>query len=116
MTATIDPTDNSVTICEALYDDMTDHDRKVDEKIFVFYIPLTREYAFMVGAKFDQETQLTELQYNPKTRTVGFETLNPTVVRICYDYGLELEKPTTVGVEKRRTGDMEYYVLKPAAI
>lgn len=85
----LDPADSSVTLSRGLFS----HIRKAHgddsgpaPKVFVFYVPALNLYAFSVGASMDGPAQLADIQYNSKYRTVGFETLNPTVARIFYDY------------------------------
>ena len=110
--ATIDPTDNSVTLNKELYD-LLSASGGVEGDIFAFRLADSGEYGFMVNAPTgDVETQKSRLQYNGKYETVGFESLNPSVVRICYEYGLDVEKPHDVEVEVRRLkGGKEYYVM-----
>ena len=81
-----DPNDNSITLNKWLYRDMVGS--LASAKVFVFSIPDTAEYGFIVNPNFDQPTQLADIQYNTKYHCIGFESLNPTVNRIFYDYRL----------------------------
>lgn len=112
-----DPADNSVTLSRQLFRHMDV--MKLDKvQVFVFSLaPSDRalrergEYGFVVNPEFDVETQLAEVQYNDKYRCIGFETLNPTVNRIFYDYGLPHDQRVKLSVQVCRAGDIQYYKI-----
>lgn len=99
----VDPTDNSVTLSRGLFDHMDVMNQEV-AKVFVFSIPgeiglpANKSYAFALNPGIKQPTQLCDIQYNSKYRSIGFETLCPTVNRILYDYALPNHK-TKLSVE-----------------
>ena len=96
----VDPTDNSVTLSHGLFDHMDVMNQEV-AKVFVFSIPSNgscKSYAFTLNPDIKQPTQLCDIQYNSKYRSIGFETLCPTVNRILYDYALPNRK-TKLSVE-----------------
>lgn len=115
-----DATDNSITLSKWLFRmmDVYSHD---EAKVFVFIVfsiaddgkVKNKEYAFTLNPKLDQETQLCDIQYNQKHRCIGFETLNPTVNRIFYDYGLKADTRCKLSVDMRHTeqNDVTYYKL-----
>jgi len=105
-----DPTDNSVTLSKALFKHMGVMQLDV-AKVYVFFVPGADCYGFILNPDFDQETQLNDIQYNGKHKTVGFETLNPTVNRIFYDYGLPHDKPVKLSVQACSAGDVQYYKI-----
>lgn len=106
----VDGADNSVTLSKRLAKKMKVM-QLAEVKVFVFYIPDMHSYGFMLNPHFESETQLSELQYNDKYRSIGFETLCPTVNRILYDYGLPQVK-CKLSVKKHRTADgKEYYQM-----
>lgn len=121
----IDPKDNSVTFSKALfrYLDIMD---EPDAKVHVFRLcNATSEcgdrsvniYAFCINPPIEQETQLADIQYNSKYHCVGFESLCPTVARICYDYGLPMMKPVKLSVElgsvQKAAAPLDYFILMP---
>lgn len=57
-------------------------------KVFVFFIPASGCYGFVINPDIGRPTQLAAIQHNAKYRCIGFESLNPAVARIMYDYGL----------------------------
>ena len=61
-------------------------------QVFVFRLVGKGDYAFTLNPNIEEPTVLCDIQYNSKHRTIGFETLCPTVNRIFYDYGLPLHK------------------------
>ncbi len=92
----LDATDNSVTLSRVLFE-LMDVMTLEEAKVFVFHLcnHCTDDashsgalYAFMINPNFGMSTQLADIQYNAKHRTIGFETLCPTVNRIFFDYGI----------------------------
>lgn len=81
-------------------------------RIYVFYVPDTKCYAFMLNPPLEEETQLADIQYNSKHKCVGFECLVPTVNRIFYDYGLPANVRCKLSVKIRKTGSgLKYYQI-----
>lgn len=116
-----DASDNSITFSKGLFDILDVMSQK-EAKIFVFeakdFTPsgiLLNHYAFTLNPIFEQETQLAYIQYNAKYKTIGFESLCPTVTRIFYDYGLPATGRAKLSVDVcKATGDMVYYkILRP---
>jgi len=120
-----DPADNSVTLSRALFEHM-DVMNQEQAKVFMFHLcnVVTENkvqsgalYAFTLNPDIQQPTQLCDIQYNSKYRTIGFETLCPTVNRILYDYGLPNCKtkltvePFTVPVDSPDKGSMTIYLI-----
>ena len=115
-----DATDNSITLSKWLFR-MMDVYNQDEAKVFVFSVnqindigeAFQKEYAFTLNPKLEQETQLCDIQYNQKHRCIGFETLNPTVNRIFYDYGLHTDTRCKLSVDMLQTnvGNITYYKL-----
>lgn len=120
-----DATDNSITLSKWLFR-MLDVYNQDEAKVFMFCINtfnadgsfVTRkDYAFTLNPKLDQETQLCDIQYNQKHRCIGFETLNPTVNRIFYDYGMQAYIRCKLSVDMLQTqyNNITYYqLLRPS--
>jgi len=115
-----DPADNSVTLSKALFKHMGV--MKMEKaQVYVFSLATGMlpfrdkgEYGFITNPEFDCETQLADIQYNGKHKTIGFECLVPTVNRIFYEYGLPHDKPVKLSVEVCRAGNIQYYkICKP---
>lgn len=112
-----DPTDNSVTLSKALFKHMDVMDGDA-AKVYVFSLATgvppfkdRGEYGFILNPEFDCETQLADIQYNDKYKSIGFECLVPTVNRIFYDYGLPHDKRVKLSVEVCHTRDIQYYKI-----
>lgn len=105
-----DPADNSVTLSKSLFKHMGVMDMDV-AKVYVFFIPDLDCYGFIMNPEFDQETQLADIQYNEKHKTIGFECLVPTVNRIFYDYNLPHDGRVKLSVEVCHTRDVQYYKI-----
>lgn len=85
-------------------------------KVFVFFIPASRRYGFAIDPEIDQPTQLADIQHNTKYKCIGFESLNPTVARILYDYGLgDLSCPFLLSVTRHtdKSGKEYFQIEKP---
>lgn len=108
-----DPHDNSITFNRWLFRNMGGS-RLDSAKVFVFRITSTGEYGMIINPKLGKETQLADIQYNTKYRCIGIESLNPTVNRIFYDYGLPINR-CKLSVARRRLADgrIYYAILKP---
>lgn len=86
----LDPRDNSITFSRALFRIISKAYANDNNppKVFVFHTPVTGCYGFTINPDLDQPTQLANIQYNSRYKCVGFESLNPAVTRILYDYGV----------------------------
>lgn len=112
-----DSRDNSITFSHALFRHISKRvNGSEDAKVIVFRVPECGCYGFMVNPRLSQETQLADIQYNGKFRSIGFESLCPTVVRIFTDYGLQPFMNTVcLSVLPSRTADgiLYYQILPP---
>lgn len=108
-----DASDNSVTISRSLLSDIKRQGaREVD--VFVFYIPAFKAYGFTINPELTRQTTLARLQYNSKYRSIGFESLCPTVNKIFYDYGLQPNSQARLKVRRHITGDNKIiYIIQP---
>lgn len=108
-----DASDNSITFSKRLFDHMRVMEQD-SAKVYVFYIPETQCYGFVLNPNIEQETQLADIQFNTKHKSIGFESLVPTVNRIFYDYGLPAESSCMLSVKAKKTGSLQYYqILRP---
>jgi hypothetical protein len=97
-----DGADNSVTFSQQLFR----HIRRAagDD---------TQHYGFTIDPQLEQDTQLADIQYNSKHRCLGFESLNPTVQRILYDYGVNVvDRPVKLSVSVHTTNSLTYYQIE----
>ena len=87
----LDPRDSSITFSRRLFDRIKRlyGDADVSPKVFVFYEPSAQRYGFALNMSFEQLAQMADIQYNSKYKCIGFESLNPTVARMLYDYEVE---------------------------
>lgn len=119
-----DARDNSITISRALFD-MMDVMNQEQAKVLVFRLCSAvveqdskwngNVYAFTLNPELgEQQTQLCDIQYNGKHRSIGFESLCPTVNRIFYDYGIPTDTDVvrlSVGIGE--THGIPYYIIFP---
>lgn len=88
----MDARDNSVTFSRCLLhkiQSMYGNRSGLSPKVFVFHIPEVKHYGFALDIPFDQPTQLADIQYNSRYKCIGFESLNPTVAKMLYDYDVQ---------------------------
>ena len=111
-----DCSDNSITFSHKLsrHIELSSHCED-SAKVFVFGIPAWGTYGFIVNPALDQETQLADIQYNEKYKTIGFESLCPSVNRIFCEYGLpcDLKMKLTVTVHRLGDGKVFYNIEHP---
>ena len=109
--AILDPEDSSVTLSKKLFNHIKEHlpDDCKEAKVFTFFIPQDESYGFMVNPAMEYPTQLGIIQYNAKHKCIGYESLNPTVAKILYDYGINEFAPVKLSVTVLTTPQGEYY-------
>lgn len=109
-----DAKDNSITFSKRLFHHLKVFDND-EAKIYVFKLSKEGEYAFILNPELEQETQLAEIQFNAKHKTIGFESLCPTVNRIFYDYGLPVDICCKLSVSHQATHTekpLSYYIIQ----
>lgn len=107
-----DASDNSITFSKKLFNHMRVFEKDA-AKVYVFFIPEAQCYGFMLNPELKKETQLADIQYNSKYKSIGFESLIPTVNKIFYDYGLPAECSCMLSVKPKKAGDLQYYQILP---
>lgn len=112
----LDPADNSVTLSKKLFSHIRKYSDTAEKAIvFVFRVSDSGRFAFIVNPKIEKSTQLCDIQYNDKYKCIGFETLNPSVGRILYDYKLPAESKCKLSVSVKETNNKLYYQIdKPS--
>lgn len=111
-----DSADNSITFSRKLYKHIELHsDCNAAARVFMFHVPAWDTYGFVINPELDQETNLADIQYNEKYKTIGFESLCPSVGRILYDYGLpsDFKIRLTVTVRQLVAGKVVYNIERP---
>lgn len=115
----MDARDSSVTFSNSLFKKLQLLYGEADEpRVFVFYIPSSRCYGFMVNPAIGTPTQMGCVQYNSKHRCIGFESLNPTVARMFYEYGVsDFQRPCKLSVSRQTTksGQPYFRIERPRA-
>lgn len=120
---TLDMRDSSVTFGKALYKvlepeimisaNLEPKENEIDTrgKVMVFYEPESECYGFVVSPNIKQATQLADVQFNTKHKSVGFESLVPTVARMLHDYGIKGEK-AKLKVSKQSAPGMVWWKIE----
>lgn len=109
------PTDNSIIFSKRLFN----HIRRTTDsnltRAFVFRRSPIGDYGFCFNHGLNpQTTQLADIQYNAQKHCIGFESLNPTVNRIFYDYALSADGPRKLGVSPEFACGKPYYrIINP---
>ena len=105
-----DASDNSITLSKRLFEHMGGMNLET-AKVFVFYIPDDHSYGFTLNPLLETQTDLYDIQYNEKYKTIGFSPLVPTVNRIFYDYGIDAEKSVKLSIKICKSKNMIYYKI-----
>lgn len=113
----MDAADSSVTFSRDLFRYIRrKYASDTSPKVFVLFIPASGMYGFVINPDIDRPTQLANIQHNAKYRCIGFESLNPTVARIMYDYGLgDISHPCSLSVSRHvdASGKEYFQIEKP---
>lgn len=112
-----DPRDNSVSFSPRLWNRIR---RKaiaagVNPRVLTFRMSDSGAYAFTLDADVEEQSSMSKVQYDPRTGSIGFESLIPTVNKIFYDYGAPTDEalsPVKMAVRRVRNNNMEIYILK----
>lgn len=107
-TVTLDGRDGTVTISEKVYDGLMRLGIEQNNSIYMFRVGDT--FGFTVW-KSEEKTHTYELQFNSKTKTVGFAPTCPTVAAILYEFGLPHDTVKRFRVTKGKAGDCKYFKL-----
>lgn len=108
----VDPADNSVTLSKALFAHIRKNALGEDKaQVFVFQASDTKQFSFMVNPQIDKPTQLCEIQYNDKHKCIGFETLNPSVGKMLYEYAMPHDAICKLSVSLRKSGEKFFYQI-----
>lgn len=109
----LDPADNSVTLSKKLFSHIRNYADTADKAVvFVFRVSDSGLFAFMLNPNIEKPTQICDIQYNEKYKCIGFETLNPSVGRILYDYSLPAESKCKLSVSVKETNNKLYYQIE----
>lgn len=80
-------------------------------KVMMFFVPEYRSYGFTLSPNLSSETQLAEVQFNTKYGKVGFQSVIPTVARICQEYGI-LTPQIKLIVTKQKTKGLKWWRIE----
>lgn len=109
-----DASDNSITISKELYEAL-DVENAEDIRIFVFRVKDSFGFAINCEETKSGNVQYSTLQYNSKHKSIGFESLNPTVNMMFYDFMLPatIDKCKLTVTKERIKGRNYFKIHKP---
>ena len=106
----IDGSDNSVSMSKGLIKAAGIFDKDIEGALIVRLVS-TGEYAIVFKQNGDERIPMANaIQYNSKYKSIGFESLTPTVNRILNDYNLTLMSKQTLWVKKKTT-NIDYWLI-----
>ena len=109
----IDGSDNSVSMSKGLTRAAGIFDKDIEGALIVRLVS-TDEYAIVFKQQGDVRLadmkMVNSMQYNSKYKTIGFESLTPTVNRILNDYHLPLVSKQKLWV-KHKKHNIDYWVI-----
>ena len=109
----IDGSDNSVSMSKGLIKAAGIFDKDIEGALIVRLVS-TGEYAIVFkqqgDTRLDEVKVVNSIQYNSKYKSIGFESLTPTVNRILNDYHLPLMSKQKLWVKHKKT-NIDYWVI-----
>ena len=106
----IDGSDNSVSMSKGLIKAAGIFDKDIEGALIVRLVS-TGEYAIVFKQNGDERIPMANaIQYNSKYKSIGFESLTPTVNRILNDYHLPLMSKRKLWV-KHKKANVDYWVI-----
>ena len=109
----IDGNDNSVSRSKGMVNAVGVYDKDIEGALIVRLCD-TGEYAIVFKVKDDPKysdiPRVSNIQYNCKYKSIGFESLTPMVTRILNDYGLPILSKQSFAV-KHVKNKIDYWVI-----
>lgn len=109
----IDGNDNSVSLSKGMVKAVGIYDKDIEGALIVRLCD-TGEYAIIFKIKDDplysDIPRVSNIQYNCKYKSIGFESLTPMVTRILNDYGLPILSKQSFSV-KHIKNKIDYWVI-----
>lgn len=109
----IDGSDNSVSMSKGLIRAAGIFDKDIEGALIVK--TTDGQYAIVFKEKDRPEhrelSNVANIQYNSKYKSIGFETLTPMANRILNDYGLPLMSKQKFSVKLRKSIFLEYWEI-----
>ena len=109
----IDGNDNSVSLSKGMVKAVGIYDKDIEGALIVRLCD-TGEYAIVFKVKDDPKysdiPRVSNIQYNCKYKSIGFESLTPMVNRILNDYGLPILSKQSFAV-KHIKNKIDYWVI-----
>ena len=109
----IDGNDNSVSLSKGMVKAVGIYDKDIEGALIVRLCD-TGEYAIVFKVKddplYNEIPRVSNIQYNCKYKSIGFESLTPMVNRILNDYELPILSKQSF-VVKRKRNNIDYWVI-----
>lgn len=109
----IDGSDNSVSMSKGMIKAVGIYDKDIEGALIVK--TSTEQYAIVFKEKgspnHSELSNVANIQYNTKYKSIGFETLTPMANRILNDYGLPLMSKQKLSVKMRKSHFIEYWEI-----
>lgn len=109
----IDGSDNSVSMSKGMIKAVGIYDKDIEGALIVK--TSGGQYGIVFKEKDRQEhselSNVANIQYNSKYKSIGFETLTPMANRILDDYGLPIMSKQKFSVKLRKSIFIEYWEI-----
>lgn len=106
---TLDGNDGTITISRWLYWALLLMGLEKDNRIYAFRVRDTFGFALSPGQLQGVDTNFYELQYNSKTKTIGFCPTCPSVAMMLNDFSLPHDSVIKRKVTTHRSKGMVYF-------
>lgn len=109
----IDGSDNSVSMSKGMIKAVGIYDKDIEGALIVRLCD-SGEYAIIFKIKddplYNEIPRVSNIQYNCKYKSIGFESLTPMATRILNDYGLPILSKQSFSV-KHIKNNIDYWVI-----
>lgn len=113
---TLDPNDNSVTFSKALVRVLRRRTDK-DLRVYTGKVSGSEDYLFIVAPSENMKLEgfpMPTIQQDGRTLEYGYNSYNPSVASMVYNWGLEHDKQVKARVSSKWMGtDWVYIIHKP---
>ena len=111
MFVTLDGRDGTISVSEKVYDRLMELGLKTNNCLYMFRVGQASFGFGLWPQEKKDETHTYELQYNSKTKTVGFAPTCPTVATVLYEFGLPHDAVAKCKVSLKNANGYWYFRL-----
>lgn len=112
-----DPRDNSISFSRALFRNISKNYKDTSNaKAIIVNLGLPQSFGIVINPAVSSNVAVADIQYNNKFRTIGFESLSPSVNALLYHLGIiDISTPVRLSVIPASCGRSQlfYKIISP---